>query len=101
MIFHIYKFLSNPILAPSQVGQVTQQRGLRGLEAPIRTSEATVGGVVVFRWFFDSNEKWNMGVSTNGGTPESFIYRWIFPYKPIQLLGYPHLWKPTYVGVIQ
>jgi hypothetical protein len=66
MIFHIYKFLSNPILAPSQVGQVTQQRGLRGLEAPIRTSEATVGGVVVFRWFFDSNEKWNMGVPQMG-----------------------------------
>ena len=32
-----------------------------------------------------------MGVSTTGGTPESFIYRWIFPNKNHPCGGYLHV----------
>ena len=36
----------------------------------------------------------------HGCTPKSFIYRWIFHYKPsiLIILGYPHLWKPPKYG---
>ena len=33
-------------------------------------------------------------VSWNEGTPKSSIKQWDFPLWTIQLLGYPHLWKP-------
>ena len=32
----------------------------------------------------------HMGVSVNGGTPKSSIYRWIFPYKPSSYWGNSH-----------
>ena len=31
-----------------------------------------------------------MGLSSNGGTPKSSIFRLYFPLSTIQLLGYPH-----------
>ena len=37
-----------------------------------------------------------LGVSINGGTYKSSIYRWIFLYKPC-ILGYSHLWNPRYL----
>ena len=38
-------------------------------------------------------QKKQMEVSINGGTPQSSIYKWIFPYKPSSYWGYPHLRK--------